>query len=53
MLYEVITLIKQKGTVLEIRFGKAIPWQELKKDHSAEEWAQKIKEQTYALAKLD
>jgi putative hemolysin len=49
MLYLVDELFKQKGKVIDLVFGKAIPWQTFDKSKSAAEWAEWVKEKSYGL----
>lgn len=51
MLYLPDEMFKQKGENLTIRFGRPIPWQEMKEMATPEIWAGKIKEKSYELAK--
>lgn len=51
MLYLVDEIYKQKKNTITITFGHPIRCEQLQKDHSIEQWAQKIKEQVYALKK--
>ena len=49
MLYLVDELFKQKGKAIDLVFGEAIPWQTFDKSRSATEWAEWVKEKSYAL----
>jgi len=49
MLYLVDELFKQKGKAIDLVFGEAIPWQTFDKSRSAAEWAEWVKEKSYAL----
>ncbi len=51
MLYLVDELYKQKKNTITITFGKPIRCEQLQADYSTEQWAQKIKEEVYALKK--
>ena len=51
MLYLPDEMFKQKGENLTIRFGEPIPWESIKEEGTAEQWAVKIKEKSYELAK--
>ena len=51
MLYLVDEVYKQKEKTITITFGKPIRCEQLQADYSIEQWAQKIKEQVYALKK--
>jgi putative hemolysin len=49
MLYLVDELFKQKGKAIDLVFGEAIPWQTFDKSRSSAEWAEWVKEKSYAL----
>lgn len=49
MLYLVDELFKQKGKVIDLVFGKAIPWQTFDKTRTPSEWAEWVKERSYQL----
>ncbi len=51
MLYLVDEMYKQRGSKIELTIGKPIPPEDLKDGMPAQQWAQKIKEQVYALKK--
>lgn len=51
MLYLPDEMFKQKGENLTIRFGKPIAWESIKEQGTPEQWAIKIKEKSYELAK--
>jgi len=53
MLYLADEMYKQRGKNLNIHFGTPIPWQKLTTNGTHTEWAQKIKETAYQLAKND
>ncbi len=53
MLYLVDEMFKQEGKKINFSFGKPIKWQELENGDSAKKWAEKIKETTYRLPKLN
>jgi putative hemolysin len=49
MLYLVDELFKQKGKEIDLIFGKAIPWQTFDHSRTTPEWAEWVKEKSYAL----
>ena len=51
MLYLPDEMFKQHGEYLTISFGSPIPWQTLKEKGTPEQWAAKIKDKSYELAK--
>lgn len=51
MLYLPDEMFKQKGENLTIRFGEPISWESIKEQGTLEQWALKIKEKSYELAK--
>lgn len=53
MLYLVDEMYKQKNKIINITFGKSIPFQTFDKRHSDTEWAQILKEHVYALGRGD
>ena len=53
MLFLPDELFKSVTTDITIKFGKPVKWEELKNGLKPEEWAQKIKELSYNLAKND
>lgn len=53
MLYLVDEIFKQKGKDITLTFGEPIPWKTLQNGDSAKKWAEKIKETTYGLTKLN
>jgi putative hemolysin len=53
MLYLADEMYKQRGKNLTLHFGTPIPWQKLTTNGTHSQWAQKIKETVYQLAKND
>lgn len=53
MLYLPNEMFKQRNQNLVITFGKPISWKTFTPDKTAEEWAQKVKDTVYTLAKKD
>lgn len=51
MLYLVDELFKQKGQEINLVFGKTIPWQTFDNSRSHPEWADWVRERSYALEK--
>ena len=49
MLYLVDELFKQKGKVIDLVFGRAIPWQTFDRTRTPSEWAEWVKEKSYEL----
>lgn len=49
MLYLPDEMFRQKGQVLNLVFGKAIPWQTFTHEKTPLEWAQWVKDKSYAL----
>ncbi|MDR0940692.1 MAG: 1-acyl-sn-glycerol-3-phosphate acyltransferase [Bacteroidales bacterium] len=49
MLFLVSEMFKQKNNTIHIYFGKPISYESFTNTHSSVQWAQKIKEQVYAL----
>ncbi len=52
MLYLVDEMFKFKNRNVNLTFGDPISWETIRKDGSAKEWAEKIKETVYSLPKL-
>ncbi len=42
-------MYKQRGKTITFTFGKEIPWQAFSKEHTADYWAEKVREHVYAL----
>ncbi len=51
MLYLPDEMFRQQNKKLRITFGKAVPYSTFTKEHTHYEWAQKMKEHVYAMAK--
>lgn len=49
MLYLADEMYKQKGKVIDLVFGKVIPWQTFDDTKTAHEWAEWVKERSYIL----
>lgn len=49
MFYLVDEMYRQRGKTITFTFGKPISWETFTKDKSAEYWAERVKEHTYAL----
>lgn len=49
MLYLADEMYKQKGKVIDLVFGKVIPWQTFDDTKTAPEWAEWVKERSYIL----
>jgi putative hemolysin len=49
MLYLVDEFYKQRGRVLDIRFGEPIPWQTFDRNRADNEWAEQLRRYVYTL----
>ena len=53
MFYLPDEMYKQRGKTIIFTFGEPIAWQTFTKEYSAEYWAEKLKQHTYALQSGD
>jgi putative hemolysin len=51
MLYLADEMFRQKGKDIDIYFGEVIPWQTFDKSKTPQQWADFVKEKSYALKK--
>lgn len=42
-------MVRSRGNEYTVRFGKPIPWQTFDKSHTAQEWAQWVKDEVYKI----